>query len=290
MRKFLLLPVFALVALVAWYAALLWVNNRAVQSPDRAVLAERLEHAIDWLTANVKAGESPAHPHLWWMIKQAADVSGNTRLVGFYRSNEPQLLHNRSLQVWLKMFDPGAIVGPGRADVYRNLPDYEYLFLYGQTCAEELEREPAVRGQLHPEFCASHFLEPRCVSQQLLGVRFLLQQGCGDAGELTRLVLRLQDRIVTELTWDPRVVDAYLLRVLALAESGAIGRVRPAWIRRILDAQHADGGWGDVDPVLYLPHGVVMGFASTELAHRRLLSDFHATAKGIWLLSLLLDR
>lgn len=70
------------------------------------------------------------------------------------------------------------------------------------------------------------------------------RNGCGDAAGLQQLPGFLQDRIEREVTWDSRVTDAYLQRVLMLLESGAADRVEPVWVARILDAQNADGGWG----------------------------------------------
>jgi hypothetical protein len=290
MRKLLLVLVLVVAWPVVWYAASLWANHRAVPAPDKAVLTASLERAISWLDDAMQGAESYTDPYLWWMLKQAAATTRNRHLVTFYNSIEPSLLKNRHWYIWSDMFDPDAAVALPPFSTLRFLPYYDYLYLYGLTCNTDWESEPEVQSQLQPDFCSMHFLHPNCTTRQLLGVRFMQRNGCGDPDRVAGLVRELQGRIVAELDWDPRVTDAYIMRVLMLVESGAADRVRPVWIQRILDAQHADGGWGDVAPVLPLPNGKVLGFASTGPAYRELRSDFRTTAKCIRLLSLLLDQ
>jgi len=290
MRKLLLVPVLVIVWPVIWYASSLWANHRAVPAPDKAVLAASLEHAIGWLEAEMRGAESYTDPYLWWMLKQSAETTRNHHLHSFYSGIEPLLLKNRNWYIWSKLFDPDATVELPPFSTLRFLPYYDYLYLYGLTCDADWGSEPEVQSQLHPDFCSLHFLHPNCTTRQLLGVRFMQRNGCGDPDRVSGLVRELQYRIVAELDWDPRVTDAYIMRVLMLVESGATGRVKPAWIQRILDAQHADGGWGDVDPVLPLPNGKVLGFTSWGPAYRVSCSDFRTTAKCVRLLSLLLDQ
>jgi hypothetical protein len=290
MRKLLLVLVLVIAWPVIWYASSLWANHRAIPTPDKAALAASLELAISWLEADLKGAKSYTDPYLWWMLKQSAKTTRNQHLVSFYNSIEPVLLKKRSWYIWSKMFDPDATVELPPFSTLRYLPYYDYLYLYGLTCDADWEREPEVQRQLRPEFCSMHFLHPNCATRQLLGVRFMQRNGCGDPDRVSGLVRELQDRIVAELDWDPRVTGAYSLRVLMLVDSGATDRVKPAWIQRILDAQHVDGGWGDVDPVLPLPNGKVLGFTSWGPAYRELRSDFRTTAKCVWLLSLLLKQ
>ena len=290
MRKLLLIPALVIVWPVTWYASALWANHRAVPAPDKAVLASSLGHAVGWLEADMKGARSYTDPYLWWMLKQSAEITRDQHLVSLYNHIEPLLLKKRSWYIWSGMFDPEAKVELPPFSTLRFLPYYDYLYLYGLTCNTDWGNESEVRRQLHPDFCSLHFLHPNCTTRQLLGVRFMQRNGCGDPDRVAGLARELQDRIVAELDWDPRVTDAYIMRVLMLVESGVSDRVRPVWIQRILDAQHADGGWGDVDPILPLPNGKVLGFASAGPAYRKLHSDFRTTAKCVRLLALLLDR
>lgn len=97
-----------------------------------------------------------------------------------------------------------------------------------------------------------------------------------------------------------------LQRVLKkLVDSGARDRVKPvwakpAWLRRVLDAQTADGGRSGMQPLLPLGDGG--GWASTSGDGRaphlfigfnqrgagEPCANFHTTAQGVLLLSLLL--
>lgn len=289
MRRLSLLAALVLVAIIAAYAWALWRNNRDVPPPPRAELAARLERATGWLETHMSPGGDYRHPQLWWMIRQAAAHAGSPRLLAFYRLHAPYLRSQPTFAVWSGMFDDTASVQlppPGRLP---GLPAYDYLLLYGLTCDAGWGRALEVTAQLRPDFCSAPIREPQCNAFQLLGVRLVQRNGCGDRDRTAALLGQLQDDTVTWLIRDPRVDDAYILRVLVLLDSGAFERVRPAWIRRILAAQLSDGGWGDVQPVLRLPDDSVLGFTSAGLVHRRLHSDFHATAKAVLLLGLLLE-
>lgn len=290
MRKTIIILVLIFIGPIILYTTSLWENNRSVQAPDKVELAASLDKAINWLEANMKENEEHKSPPLWWMIKQAAEVSGNRRLVSFYKKHEGKLLNTPSWYIWAKMFDSNASVKLPELNALNNLPYYDYLYLYGLTCDVEWGNEPEVQRQLNLELCTMHFLQPRCVTNQLLGVRFMQRNNCGDPDQLEALIQGLQNLIVKDLTWDPRIIAVYIERVLMLVESGAIDRVKPVWIRRILDAQNIDGGWDGLDPVLRLPNGKVLGINNTMLVYRETRSNFNATVKGIWLLILLLDQ
>lgn len=143
---------------------------------------------------------------------------------------------------------------------------------------------------MDPGYCDSHFFCPACTTHQLIGFRMMQQSGCGDPLATQQAVAALQQRIHRQLTWDPRVVDVYIQRVLTLVESGAVSSVKPVWLQRILAAQHPDGGWGGIDPLLALPTGKGIGFDARGFTFAAAKSNFHATAQGIWLMSLLLAK
>lgn len=113
------------------------------------------------------------------------------------------------------------------------------------------------------------------------------QSDCGNPEATRAAVAELQSRIAGQLTWDPRVVDVYVQRVLMLVESGAEDRVKPIWLQRVLAAQRPGGGWARTDPLLELGSGFSLGFGPRGLAFAPPRSDFHATAQGLLLLSLL---
>lgn len=76
-------------------------------------------------------------------------------------------------------------------------------------------------------------------------------------------------------------------------DSGARDRVKPvwakpAWLRRVLDAQTADGGRSGMQPLLPLGNGRVLGFSQRGVGMGEPCANFHVTAQGVLLLSLLL--
>lgn len=290
MRRSAVVLAFIFVGVLAWYVSLLWVNNYTSQPISKKQLTVHLEKAISWIEENIDSVEKASNPPLWWMLKQSAEISENPRLVSFYKRHEDELLNMRGMYMWANMFDPDASVELPDLYLLQYLPNYNYLFLYGLTCDPDWGSEPEVQKQLDLEFCSMHFLHPRCVSHQMVGIRFMQRSNCGDSKEVEKLIRGLQDIIVAELTWDPRVVDAYIQRVVMLVDSGAVSRVNPTWIQHILNAQNVDGGWGDIDPVLHLPGGKALGFTSKKIGYGKISSNFHATAQGIWLISLLLSQ
>ena len=87
--------------------------------------------------------------------------------------------------------------------------------------------------------------------------------------------------------------DAYLQKVMTLLESGRRKDIKPIWVRRILEAQRADGGWDGVDIVARLPGSRVLAWEGGRLYPwpRRLpQTNLHATAQGLYILALLLNQ
>ena len=123
-----------------------------------------------------------------------------------------------------------------------------------------------------------------------MGLRFMQRYQCGHDEVVQSTIAELQQTLVSELTWDFRVGDAYIQRVLMLIDSGAYDKTKPVWIRNILQAQNEDGSWDDLQPVIYLGNDYYLGYTSMLPAIRKPGADFHATAQAIWLMSLLLGE
>jgi hypothetical protein len=73
-------------------------------------------------------------------------------------------------------------------------------------------------------------------------------------------------------------------------DSGHQSKINPRWVKRILLAQHADGGWGDFQPLIPVGGGEYFGFHAKGAGIRKPESSFHATAQGIWLMAMLLQQ
>ncbi len=267
------------------YGLLFYQNNRKVAWPENAKIQASLQAATRWMDANREEVLKHDNPVLWWMIQQSALRSQDPVLTQLFdRYRETRLETGRNL--WLPLFYPGRWV-PFKAEDLTGYPYYNYQFIYAISCDTELAELPLVQAQLDPDFCDRHPLRPACVTHQLMGFRFMQQNGCGDPEATQVAVSALQQRITKQLTWDIRVVDVYLQRVLMLVESGAQSAVQPIWLQQVLDAQRPDGGWSGLDPIVTLPGGKTLGFSGQGVSVGQPNSNFHATAQGVLLMTLL---
>lgn len=69
--------------------------------------------------------------------------------------------------------------------------------------------------------------------------------------------------------------------------------IKPIWVKRIPEAQRADGGWDGIDIIAHLPGGRVLVWEGGRLypwPRTPPESNLHATAQGLYLLALLLRR
>ena len=279
--------IFFLLALV--YAYLAWTNNKPVTAPHQAQLQTTLENSIHWLEKNREKILVESNPMLWYMIQQAADVSGDKRLQQLFAGYEQRYLDKRGNNPWRPLFYPGTWVAVRFEDI-ASFPYYNWHFIYATLCDRELGQIPEIAAQNDPAFCDLHRLRPACVTHQLMGIRLLQQSKCGDPAQLNDTVLQLQQRISRQLLLDPRVVDVYMQRVLMLMESGADELVKPIWIRNLVDAQRADGGWSPFAPLVPVGVGRYFGYGQKFFAIRQPRSSFHMTAQGVLLFSLLTSR
>lgn len=286
MRKAMLILIVCLGLGGAGYAALVAWHNREAPPPDPARLQQAFEASVGWLQAREDTILESNNPALWWMIQQSAEVTGHPTLVGLFGRYEQRYLAERH-GLWRPLFYPGHW-SPFRAQDLQGFPDYNLHFIYAISCDTELGDSAAVQAQLDPGYCATRPWRPACATHQLMGFRFMQRSRCGDPRATEAAVESLQLRIARQATWDPRVVDVFMQRVLMLVESGARDAVRPAWVERILDAQRVDGGWSGVEPLLKLPGGRSLGFGPRGLSLAAPQPGFHMTAQGVFLLSLLL--
>lgn len=194
------------------------------------------------------------------MIQRSAELTGNPSLQSVFKRYQQKYL-DTAMNLWLPLFFAGRWV-PFKNELLVHFDDYQRLFVYAISCDAELKQLAVKSGQLDPAYCNRQPLRPACATHQLMAFRFMQQNQCGDPRSTQIAVAQLQGRIVRQLTWDPRVVDVYLQRVLMLVETGAVSRVKPIWLQQLLDAQHPDGGWGGFDPYLPLPTGASLGWGA----------------------------
>jgi hypothetical protein len=252
-------------------------------------LAASQERGVAWLDGHGEESLRDENAMLWWMVREAARHTGDRRLSRLFGRYDAQYLGAGN--VWTHLFDEGSSEPIRYVDVDR-LPYYNQYFLYALTCDRLLGAMPLIQRQNQPDFCdhGRYRFMPACVTHQLMGLQMLERRRCGDQEQVRASIARLQDKIVRQLTWDVRVVDVYIQRVLMLVQSGVRERVKPVWLQRVLDAQLSDGGWSGTRPIVNLGLSAPLCFTQSSIAFRVPRSTFHATAQGVLLTSLLLKN
>jgi hypothetical protein len=274
---------------VVSYGYLVWQNNRAVAAPSRQDMVASWEKGVSWLMNNREAVLRDQNPILWWMVGQSAELTGDPRLQILFADFRRQYDLTNSRSVWQTFFNTsqywGVNIPPAN---YAGMGDYQQYFLFTLTCGKEMAAQPVMVAQHDSDFCWKvHPASPACVTHQLMGYRFLQRIQCDRVPELEKKIAILQNSIEQHLTWDPRVVDVYIQRILMLADSGARERIKPRWLQRVLNAQLADGSWSNLQPLVPLGGGRYFGFDAKLAGVGPVKGNFHATAQGLWLTSLL---
>lgn len=301
--------IFIFIFLLLGFAAIGY-NNRGVEYPSEDELSESLEESIVWLLENEQAMLAFDNFILWYFLHRSAQVSGDIRLqslVESYYNKYVEPAYPTPRNMWGRAFKRENKFSslPVSFEAINGLNYYSQYFAYGIYCDEELGRLDSIKDQNKPEFCgALHLFTPTCTTHQLMGIRFLQRSNCGDQTQLAVTVDALQSKVLHELTYDPRVLDVYIQRVMMLIESGSRHKIKNIWIRRILNQQNTDGGWGNFQPLVSLSDeknlyfGLGHGNSRTGAPREGLRflkifgigqprSTFHATAQGTLLLTLL---
>ena len=287
MKKKILLVVVALVLVpVAIYAALVCANNFGSSEVATDEVATSLERSTQWLMDHRDTVLDQNNPMLWWMIQRSAKLTRDYRLETLFKAYQERYLTGRN-NYWRLLFDPGY---PLRLSPERiaSLPDYNQYFFYGLSCSKSLESTDVIQRQLTADFCSRyHPVSPACVTHQMMGLAFRQRSHCGDGEQLAQQMKVLQQVVHKQLTWDPRVVDVYMQRILMLVDTGAGDTVKGRWLNRLLKAQLADGSWSGFQPLLPLGGGRYLGFNARGVKLGKPVGSLHTTAQGVLLMSLL---
>jgi len=272
------------------YGIAFYINNRGTAPVSDAKLKQSYERSVVWLVSHRESILREGNPILWWMLGESARINGDVRvqqLVAEYRRNFDR---SDPYSVWQAFFNPQKFRnGRFSESEYISLVEYQQYFLYALTCSDQLAKEPLIAAQNDPEFCWSgaRTIRPACVTHQLMGYRMAQRNQCA-VDNLDASIATLQKTIEKQLRYDPRVVDVYLQRALMLVDSGARDRLAPRWLERILDAQRQDGSWSDMQPLVPISGGRYFGFGGRGVTITTPASNFHTTAQGILLTTLLL--
>lgn len=279
---------FALVILaipITAAAYTIWQNNRPVAQPGTMELQSALDRSINWLNQNRHSILNKHNHILWHMIQEAGRISGDARLQELFSEYEKTKIANSPNNIWRALYYPHTWT-PIRFDTSRRLPDYNWFFIYGYTCDDELGKIPLIAAQTELTYCDDQITRPACATHQMMGFLLMKREQCGDQALLQEKITSLQARIRNQLTWDPRIVDVYMQRILMLVESGGQSLVKPVWLNNILGAQQPDGGWSPFMPLIPVGSGKYIG-TKRLLSVETPKSTFHMTAQGTLLFAIL---
>lgn len=280
-----------LVCMVGW-SALLHHYNRPAAPVTREEAQHSVHAAIAWLQRNEGSVLREGNVPLWLMVRESARITHDPYLDELYRHFHRLYIERASMTPDRLMLDPDdhALLD---FDALNDDPDYMQFIYYGLTCNPAFGAREAVQRGRDPHLClpaaASTLLQPPCATHQLVGYMFMREHHCEDPHQVDAQIARLQDRIVSELHVDFRLLDPYVQRVLMLYWTHAGQRVDPVWLRRVLDAQQPDGGWADQQDITTASSGWWMGFGGyghSWISLHRQPSNFHMTAQALFLMSL----
>ena len=268
------------------YLFAVYQNNRDLPYPRHGQIQQQREKAIQWLVDHQRQILSQTNPMLWWMISEAQKSLPDERLTALLES---YFRLNRGIRqsAWGPLFGERPRPYLGAFSVVA-MPYYNQHFIYALNCAEGIAEDlSVVAAQNDAGFChqANYIYRPACTTHQLMGIHFLSSGQCNLLADIDTVTWALQEDIVFQLSWDVRVVDVYLQRVLMLLVTGAQSSVKPVWLQQVLAHQLPDGGWGDFDPLIPLPGAGYLGYSSRILSIGQPASSFHATAQGVYILS-----
>ncbi len=292
MRRIIKITTAFLILVTGIYGLLFYQNNRSVAPVDKAVIAQGYERGVSWMLTHREQLLRDGNSMLWWMLGESAQLTGDVRVQQLYDEYRKNLDRHAPYSVWQAFFRPEQFRNTKfSAAEYVSLVEYQQYFLYALTCSEQLAQEPLIAAQNHPDFCwsGSRIIRPACVTHQMMGFRMAQRNRCA-IDHLDAHIASLQNTIEKQLRFDPRVVDVYIQRVLMLVDSGARDRVDARWLQRVLDAQRPDGGWSDMQPLIPVGGGKYLGFDANGLTVGAPVSNFHATAQGVLLTTLLRDK
>lgn len=267
-------------------AYLIWQNNRSLPAPTDDRIGETLENSIKWLTNNRDRIIQSNNPMLWHMIRKASDITDDARLKNLFSDWADHFFKPGVDNIWQPLFYQNTWV-PFRTDQLNHLPAYNRFFVYGYTCDDELRQMPEIQAQLDPEYCTQYLFSPACETHQLMGLLLVQQSECIESERIKSIIGEMRSHILKKLVYDPRLSDAYMQRVLMLADSGAADRIKPVWITRLINAQQKDGGWSPFMPIIDLGDRRTIGLNNGKPRLDSPRSNFHMTAQGVLLFALL---
>jgi len=286
-------------------------NNADAEYPSQSDYRESYERSVQWLISNQ---DNLGDDNIWlsWMVQEAIRLTGDERAVpivqkGVHRLQSEQNPKALSFLFFPEYYDPATQEDKLQAALKFSLnyywinfrKHYEQMALYGVTGDTRMLPLGSIPEQFDIGFCelGKELIENKaCTTHHLLGLMFVERNGnCPEGIDCKTLIAELQDHIVGQLETRPLVEDVYLQRVLMLLLTGAEERVKPVWLRRVLDYQFKDNGWMNYHLLWQLSDGMCIGLGSHGRSDRipslvRCRSNFHTTAQGMLISAYMLNE
>lgn len=277
-----------------------WLANRPSEPPSKEIMTASLNKAKQWLRVNESRVLADGNSALWWMIQDAGRRSGDVYLQSLpSKAIARHFSGADAMEPWRRMLEPSVEVKAYSRGI-NHLEEYQRFFHHSLTCLPlEIEggdtSQYLLRDMCSPMLTKVFLTDRVCTTHQLFGLMFIRQTGCPGVPPLAALEHQLLDNVEIQLKWDPIVRDAYIQRLLMLALNDRPHAIKPIWLKRLLSAQEADGGWLGYSRIPEVPtwmqprhwQRLAIGSEVAKSGAKPDEIDFHATAQAILLLTIL---
>lgn len=279
--------------------------NADVEPVPQALISDAFKRSVAWLRTHEQQVLGDGNAALWWMVSTAAERSGDPDLRAMVkRSIELSYGGANATSPWRRLVEPAASIEL-RDSMIEGLEPYQRFYYYSATC-RPVEADQSGMGS--EQFLEANVCQPMwrkvllsdnvCTTHQLLGIRMARRSGCPLGPKVAALESELVDDIALQLRLDPVFRDAYIQRVLTMYWVAGPQHVKPIWLRRVLQAQRADGGWSGDRFLLGLPDwlqpATFRRWMSVIMPSRFPVgepeSEFHPTAQGLLLMALAMSQ
>ncbi len=279
----------AVAVLASTAAGGIWYLNRDVPEPTLAEKQQSYRRAVAWIQTNEASVLKDGNSALWWMVQSAAERTGDDYLKSLVQQWTAQAYTGTSATVpWKRIVHPQADITLNMFSL-QGFEPYQQFFYHAVTCQPvSLDKggdtsEFLDAGICRPVATQVYAGDAVCSTHQLMGLKLMQRVGCPTQVDLPKLESGLLADIDQQMRWDVMFKDAYIQRVLMLRWVGGPEQVKPIWLRRVLTAQQADGGWVSGRHVPEMPDWLQpwrLGSARTAP------TNFHATAQGLLIAAL----
>ena len=158
-KRFLAAFVALVILVVGVYSWQTWRNNRDVSPVERQQILASFEAAVGWFEDNREKILQTDNPALWWMVQQAANLTGDARLLELFDSYHERYNGAQRHSYWRLLFNKKGWV-PVHYDHIESLDDYQQLFIYAVTCDSDLANVALISAQLDPSWCDAYPFSP----------------------------------------------------------------------------------------------------------------------------------